>query len=239
MIFHKKIWMSLRKRIYLFFGKRFYIKKIKGLRYLLDIRNRVDRHIDAFSVYEKEQVEFLISELKKSKCSCFIDIGSHWGYYSLNFANEPSLSSSIIYAFEPDQVNRNQLYANIFLNDFQNRITVFDYALSSQEGELNFHHFDENNRGRSCIAKDGELVVKTEKLDKLVSLTDEVIGIKVDVEGHELDVISGMNEVLKNNACILQVESFDDVLPDLLSAMSSLGYKKIKTIDYDHYFVKL
>ena len=236
MVFYKKHWMSLRKKVFLLLGKRYFIKKVDGLHLLLDIKNRVDRHIDAFSQYEKSQTDFLFNKLKSAQCSCFIDIGSHWGYYSLLFASHNYFDRADIYAFEPDSINRNQLNANLFLNKLQDRIKVYDYALSNQDGTLFFHHFDENNRGRSCIAEDGEITVQTTRLDSVLTLKGQMLGIKVDVEGHELDVISGMQETLKNNKCIIQIESFSEMLPDLLSVMSKLNYKNIATIDSDHYF---
>ncbi len=228
--------MSLRKKIFIFLGKRFYIKKVDGIHLLLDIKNRVDRHIDAFGKYEESQIDFLFNKLKSVQCSCFIDIGSHWGYYSLLFASRSCFKQAEVYAFEPDAINRNQLYSNLFLNRFQDRIKVFEYALSNQDGELRFHRYDESNRGRSCIAEDGEITVKTIKFDSLLKFKNKVIGIKIDVEGHELDVINGMKDTLVNNKCIVQVESFPEALPDLLVIMSQLSYKKIATIDSDHFF---
>lgn len=236
MKFHKKIWMSFRKKLFLLFNKRYYIKHVQGVTCLLDMRNRVDRHIDAFSVYEKPQIDFLFSRLREIDCNCFIDIGSHWGHYSLSFAKEDSFKNAEIHAFEPDKVNRYQLYANLFLNRLQERIHVHEYAVSSNEGELRFHHFAENNRGRSGIAADGEFVVKTVKLDTVIPYKDKKIGIKVDVEGHELDVISGMEKILLNNICMVQIESFDEVLSDLHEKMTGLGYSLIKSIESDHYF---
>lgn len=228
--------MSLRKQVFLLLGKRYYVKNIKGLMYLLDMRNRVDRHIDAFSEYEKPQIDFFLSKLKSSNCSVFVDIGSHWGYYSLLFADESCFDQAKIYAFEPDRFNRYQLYANLFLNKKHDRIEVFEYAISSKEGELRFHHYEENNRGRSCVADDGEMVVKTSRLDTVLPIMNEVLGIKIDVEGHELDVIAGMLNTLKNNTCILQIESFPDVLPKLQKLMTESGYSMINTISFDHYF---
>jgi len=233
---HKKFWMSFKKNLLLFLGKRFYIKKTPKLLYLIDMRNRIDRRIDAFSEYEKHQIDFLFTLLKENNCSCFIDIGSHWGYYSMLFAKEKFFDDASILAFEPDKVNKYQLYANLFLNKLQDRITVYDYALSGEDGESRFHHFNENNRGKSHITNNGESIVQTRKLDSLINTKNEVIGIKIDVEGHELDVISGMTELLKNNRCILQIESFSDLYPDLLSKMTELGYSNISNIGSDHYF---
>jgi FkbM family methyltransferase len=235
---HKKIFMSLKKRFYLSIGKRFHIKKIRGLIYMLDMKNRVDRQVDAFSIYEKPQVDFLFAQLKDNSCGCFLDIGSHWGYYSLLFAKESCFEHAKIYAFEPDMVNRYQLYGNLFLNKLQDRVRVFEYAISKEEGEVKFHRFDDNNRGRSRVADDGELVVRTARLDTHVKEKGQTIGVKIDVEGHELDVIAGMTELLANNNCILQIESFVEVLPALKEVMDDLGYSMINTIMEDHYFVK-
>lgn len=232
------MWMSLRKRILLSIGKRFYVKKVNGLLYLLDMKNRVDRRIDAFSEYEDPQIDLFFSMLKKENCNHFIDIGSHWGWYSLRFSKEACFDQADIYAFEPDEINRNQLYANLFLNKLHSRVIVYDYALSDKKGKINFHHYEENNRGRSCIAEYGNVVVQTAILDDILKLKNQVIGVKIDVEGHELNVLSGMVELLKNNSCILQIESFDDVLPSLLSKLSKNGYKKVASIDYDYYFIK-
>lgn len=238
MRFQKRFWMSIRKNFFLFIGKRFHIKKVRGLTYMLDMRNRVDRYVDAFSIYEKPQIDFLFSQLKKNKCSCFIDIGAHWGYYSLLFAKEACFDQAEIHAFEPDKINRYQLYGNLFLNKLQDRIVVYDCAISKEEGEARFHRFGENNRGKSCITDDGEIVVKTARLDTHIKKKDESIGVKVDVEGHELDVIAGMTELLSNNACMLQIESFAESLPVLKGAMADLGYTMINTIADDHYFIK-
>lgn len=235
-LYKRKYWLSLKKRVFLSAGRRFHIKKIKGLRYLLDMKNQVDRNIDAFSEYEKNQVTFFLSRLKESKCNCFIDIGSHWGYYSMLFANEVCFNQAEIHAFEPDKTNRYQLYANLFLNNLQDRIKVYETAISHKDGELRFHHFDANNRGRSCIAEDGEVIVKTSRLDTLLNIENKILGVKIDVEGHELEVISGMQEILKNNICILQIESFTETYKGLNNIMSEMGFKRITTIGADHYY---
>lgn len=233
---HKKLLMSLKKNVSLITGRRFHVKKISTLSYLLDMKNRIDRTIDAFSAYEKRQTDYLFPQLKKNNCTCFIDIGAHWGHYSMLFASEPCFDQAQIHAFEPDKINRYQFYANLFMNKLQERIIVHEYAISSEESELKFHHSEENNRGKSHITNDGEIIVKAKKLDSLITVTNEMIGIKIDIEGHEIEAISGMTELLKQNRCILQIESFTQTLPELITIMSELGYSNIYDIDSDHFF---
>lgn len=233
---HKKLLMSLKKKLSLITGQRFYVKKISSLSYLLDMKNRIDRRIDAFSEYEQPQIDFFFTQLKNNNCTYFIDIGAHWGHYSMQFANEACFDHAQIQAFEPDKINRYQLYANLFMNKLQDRIIVHEYTISNEESEQRFHHSDDNNRGKSHITNDGELIVKTKKLDSLITVTNEIIGIKIDIEGHEIEAISGMTELLKQNRCILQIESFPQTLPELITKMSELGYSNTSNIESDHYF---
>lgn len=233
---YKRVWMSIRKRILLKYNRRYYVKFTGKLFYLLDMRNRVDRHIDASSEYERRQLVYLFSKLKAINCNCFIDIGSHWGLYSLHFANEGCFSDAKIFAFEPDKVNRYQLYANLFLNKMEDRIRVYGYALSNRKGKARFHHFADNNRGRSGITSEGETEVEVEELDNIVDIKGQAVGIKIDVEGHEVEAISGMSSLLKNNVCVLQVESFESQLPEVHKRLLELGYEKINKIDSDNYY---
>jgi len=52
---------------------------------------------------------------------------------------------------------------------------------------------------------------------------------------HESNVVAGMTELLENNKSILQIESFEDVLPGLSCQLEKAGYKHIHCIESDHY----
>ena len=60
--------------------------------------------------------------------------------------------------------------------------------------------------------------------------------VKIDVEGHELNVIQGSKEFLKNNFCLIQVEiSHENSLREFDIVMNRLGYSLVKKID-DYYY---
>ena len=44
--------------------------------------------------------------------------------------------------------------------------------------------------------------------DDYIKLTNEKISIKIDVEGHELRVLKGIKNIIKQNQCVLQIEIF-------------------------------
>jgi len=236
MKFIKKHWMSIRKRLRLAISERFFLKRVGNTLFLLDIRNKVDRHVDVSNGYETKQVKYLTQLLKNSGCGVFCDIGAHWGYYSILLAKCPGFERVEFYAFEPDKVNRYQLYANLFINKLEQVIKVYTCGLSDYDGEASFQSYDESNRGKSRLSSQGDSSVTVNRLDGLLSFKDEVIGFKIDVEGHEVGVVAGMQELLKNNKCILQIESFADKLSSLSLQMENLGYKKIHSIKNDHYF---
>ena len=56
-------------------------------------------------------------------------------------------------AFEPDQQNRYQLYGNLFLNQFESKIEVNDFGLSSKNKKVSFGIRKEGNRGGKTIKK--------------------------------------------------------------------------------------
>ena len=63
--------------------------------------------------------------------------------------------------------------------------------------------------------------------DEYLNLKDEKISFKIDVEGHELNVLEGINKTLVNNKCILQIEIFEKNFNSVNNYLLSMGFKKI------------
>ena len=81
---------------------------------------------------------------------------------------------------------------------------------------------------------DYEIIVKP--LDQTFNKKKKNCFIKIDVEGHEQDVIIGSQNVLKNNSCLLQVEiSKKEDLNEFDNLMRSLGYSLVNKIQ-DYYY---
>ncbi len=235
----KKHWMSIRKRLRLAVSERFFVRRVDDKLFLLDIRNRVDRHIDFSGCYEAEQVSYFTKLIRQQGCTVFLDIGAHWGYYTILLALNPELRGIEFHAFEPDKINRYQLYANLFINKLEQEVNVHEYGVSDFNGTANFHSYDETNRGKSRISPQGQGAIKVRRLDDEIVANNEVVAIKIDVEGHEIGVVDGMQQLLRNNQCLLQIESFENKFPVLLKQLESLGYSQIKVINQDHYFTNI
>ena len=78
--------------------------------------------------------------------------------------------------------------------------------------------------------------VRAFRMEDEVPLLDSVLIVKIDVEGHELAVIKGMENLLRNNRCLLQVEVFDQGLEAFVKTMDALGYRLTTEIGHDRYF---
>ena len=236
----------IRKLYYQFlflFRKDFKVYRRGGLKLLLDAQSNVDRSIIRKEYWEKEQMHYLLSTATDIldadvAQNVFIDIGSYLGWYSFNAWKTGAFGS--INAFEADPYNFAKLNMNIHLNDAEEQVKVFNVAVSDTSGSINYRRSitDPNNRGRSGVDLDGKLDTSLEcvKLDDVLEIKDSIIIVKIDVEGHELNVLNGMLKLLKLNRAFLQVEIFPNVLLEVKDLMEENGYEHVNSIDHDHYF---
>ena len=123
-----------------------------------------------------------------------------------------------------------------FLNNFEREIEVYNFGLSSNNKEVAFGIVEDGNRGGKTIMESGELKIKVKPLDEVFLEKSKICFVKIDVEGHELDIIKGSKKFLKNNFCLIQVEiSHEDSLREFDIVMNKLGYSLVKKID-DYYY---
>jgi len=129
----------------------------------------------------------------------FLDIGANRGRYSIQAINRGKYKK--VYAFEPLNYNLKYFQKNIELNNLNDKIIVFPYALSDKEKEVKIF-FDPIHTGGATIDnpqfKIKEEFVKTKKLDNFIDKINpkKVSFIKIDVEGHEYKLLKGADEFL-------------------------------------------
>lgn len=224
-------------------GRRFVARRMNHL-LLFDLDSTHDKYILAFGFYEEEQRRMLFSAARELSAApgprVFIDIGAHSGVYSL-WAHESGLFDRIV-AVEADPRNVAQLQANLFLNDLVGEIAVVAAAAAGASGEVSFGMAHQKSRDVSRIATDDPdakvdvQTVRAVRIDDIESARGGVVVAKIDVEGYEAEVIRGMNGLLANNACLLQIEVFEPRLDQITAMMASLGFHKIADIGNDRYF---
>ena len=148
--------------------------------------------------------------------SVFVDVGANIGAITI-YAGLSGLFRHVI-AIEPDALNRSVLERNVSINGMAERVTVVPVAASRCIGEMTLHR-DQKNLGAHSLEPDfattpGSLeTVTVQPLDHIVAqagFSAEDIGfIKIDVEGHESDVLHGMSDILASGPPILMEATFD------------------------------
>ncbi|MDP3960827.1 MAG: FkbM family methyltransferase [Pseudorhodobacter sp.] len=202
-----------------------------------------EKRNDLTRVYEPIQIDLLRSLASRCANAVFLDIGANIGVYSIMLSRENSFSE--FHAFEALSSLSMEIQKNLNLNDLQDLIHVHQVVLSDGAGEVEFIV-------RSDFAGDGgvrsthqfsnfpyDRIEKLQKvaLDGVVQIRGRDIVAKIDVEGHELMVLQGAKDTLRNNKGFLQIEILkNELLAETESLLASLGWFRLFTIDRDYYF---
>ncbi|MBN1799982.1 MAG: FkbM family methyltransferase [Candidatus Lokiarchaeota archaeon] len=177
-----------------------------------------------FNLSEKSQMKKARENLSKNGI-CF-DIGANVGIYTLLF----SRYSKKVYSFEPLPRNISYLFRIISKNNIKNAIIV-PCAVSNTNEILKFKEGDSIALGK--LDKKGTIPVQSITLDNFVkNLSIKPNMLKIDVEGAELAVLQGADELLrKSKPKILLSTHGNDIKQKCLNYLNDIGYEKIEPID--------
>lgn len=185
---------------------------------------------------------YLFHELSKALgAEVFLDIGANIGAYSVLMAALPTIQE--VHAFEPAPQTYAELRLNVAQNSHASRITPHQIALSNQAGTATFGVISPLSGANSIldtsIHQDKQMQqrveVMTSPLDSLLSFAGRVISIKIDVEGHELQVLRGAARTLSSNSCIVQIEDYQTEQEGLAKFFLDCGYRRLFNVGPDQY----
>jgi FkbM family methyltransferase len=164
-----------------------------------------------------------------------IDLGANIGVYSVVLSSY--LNKTKVYAFEPQPVIFNILNENIKLNNCDN-IVAYNYGASDTESTfyMNASYDKKENMGAFRICDNStDLKILCKPID-LLNL-DNIGYIKIDVEGHELQALIGMQNTIKKCTPILQIEIHEDspTRTSTFNFIESVGYKKYHKLTHCDY----
>lgn len=209
----------------------------RGLLIHIDTNSWLERWILNQDYYEPELVDFLERCLKPGMVAC--DVGANIGCHTLVMANAVGANGRV-FAFEPNPAIHQRLLANISLNRFA-QAEVLPLCLSDQaRDETLFAPLDsEYNQGLASMHRGNlgprcqEITVTSVTLDDFVREQglNRLDLLKVDVEGHEFQVLSGGRQVLERFKPVLVMEFSErqwanaSVLPEQAEDyLTKLGY---------------
>lgn len=150
--------------------------------------------------YEAAVDEALLGALRPGDIAW--DIGANVGLYTRKIAERVGAGGRV-YAFEPSPANAAQLKANCATLA---NVTLLNCGLSSQAGRTKFLQGSDDIGATSRIVGAGDIGanalqdVELRRADDIVASGTAPVPdvVKIDVEGHEYDVLEGMADVLAN-----------------------------------------
>ena len=211
----------------------FFIKKnFLPQSYLL--KKRLERSIKN---NDEEEIKLVKSFITPNTDS--IDVGVYRGVYSY----EMSKYSKLVHSFEPNPILFNNIEKD--LKKIIKNIKFYNNALSDKDGLMSLKipirnkGYDKKNyeeyfqMGKASIHNKNDMDefesfdIKSKQLDSF-NFTNKISFIKIDVEGHETEVIKGSERTIENNKPTLLVEIEEQYtqkkVEDTLKYINSLGY---------------
>lgn len=179
--------------------------------------------------------EKIIGQLnQKKEDSYFYDVGANIGLYS--WLCRKLSSNRKILAFEPDPKNFELLQMTKENSKIKN-INLFNIALSNRMETVSFQQ--DTLTSATGMISDGQtpwiekylgqetnsIQVNTDYLDNKTFKTQDPSLIKIDVEGHELEVLRGGEKKLSQCKPLLLIESFPPNLDKVVNFLTKLGYE--------------
>lgn len=154
------------------------------------------------------------------------DVGANFGYYSLVFVGSDATRRAI--AIEPQGDNLELLHRNARLRP---GLTVEAAVASSVAGRVAFSpDATTGHKGHVTHAGEGSVTVRSVTLDGLAEIHGAPDIVKVDVEGHELEVLRGAGQILVSRPVVF-VECFHGIDGPCVGLLRTMGYSVLDAED--------
>jgi len=153
-----------------------------------------------------------------------LDIGANIGYVTLILAELVGRAGHV-YAVEPGPRNFEILRKNIDLNNYRERISAYQIAISDRNEILKLYMSQSSNLHSITASTNTEQAVDVVAKTGDEFLEDKMLPsfIKMDLEGAEVEAIRGMIETLSNTASPVKI--LIEVHPMYYSAVRSFEYE--------------
>lgn len=177
------------------------VKSVLDYQMILDINNGgLEKDIFLHGIREKESTDIFLDYLKNGMN--VVDIGANIGYYTLMEASKVGDSGNVL-AIEPTLSSFNMLKKNCSINGFEN-IDFVNNAVGLESKNVGIDKGRSPNLNRISAKHPGKELVKQETLNNLVDIEPDIV--RMDVQGYELEILKGMDNLLESNDMMLFIE---------------------------------
>lgn len=209
----------------------------------LTLTEKSRERLSYFLEIEELHLALLLVLSLQSSADVLIDVGANMGFYSLVIGHyKPEIRG---WAYEASPESFKELTANLEAlgcADLKPR----PIALSNRTGQALFHDYG-GCSGRNGLASTSfyppglerqELEVATTTLDReLADLQGQHLVLKIDTEGHELEVIQGATNLLRDNKAVVQIETGHGLRGMFAQQLlQQLGYRECFRLGPDQFF---
>lgn len=213
-----------------------------GFKMVIDTSDFVQRRYITDEGKGEESInEVMREKIKGINDGDFIDVGANVGFYPLMFCQ---YNEGTAYSFEPLSYNIQRFDKNMELNGFDN-YNLFEIGLSDHrhESKIYYHAYNKGAGGEMSGESGIDLFLQSEKvsfdtLDNIQLQSNDISLMKIDVEGHEQDVIKGAEQTIRREMPEILVEIHPtrlkqngQSLESFLSTLFEIGYDSVYLIE--------
>lgn len=179
--------------------------------------------LDAVGEYSEEEVQKLLSLI--SSDSVVMEVGANIGTISVPVAKKAKWT----YLFEAQPKTADILFDNLVQNEVFDKSTLVRCAVSDRTSTLYIDDVDYDqdtlNGGAASVGATGSIKVNATTLDEQCAGFGRLDLLKIDVEGHELEVLKGGEKLIKRLMPIIYIENDRKEKSEaLISKLFELGY---------------
>ena len=192
-------------------------------------------HVIRDGFFDKAMTGFIGSKLRPG--DTFVDVGANVGLYSLLAANSVGPSGCVV-AIEPSPFLSELLLDNVLMNGFDDRVVVVSEAVGRAPGLAKLYTFARHAGGatlfpevatRVATLNRENAIVHEIKVNTLAAILNERLKnkpnlIKIDVEGAEVEVLSGAVDYLSKvpNLRLIVEWHPSNMSPEIMKELFSL-----------------
>jgi FkbM family methyltransferase len=188
---------------------------------IFDEDELVGLSLATYGEYSEGEVEVFRKVLKPGDVA--IDVGANIGALTIPMANLVA-PGGLVYAFEASAANVQLLSRNVNQNQCDDLVLIFPVAASDDVGMLKV---DKQSALHAYSRKDineGEFDVPSVTIDSLELPRCKLI--KIDVDGHELQVLNGAVETIKRCRPVIYIENeIDAKREEMVAWFIDHGYR--------------
>lgn len=229
-------WLEKNKEKYVAFGPVTY--RVKGRRY--KVYPNTNFHLYMYGPKKNLSIVPLISKYAKPG-NAVIDVGAHSGYFTICLSDAVG-SDGKVYAFEASPIIYTELQETVGSNGLANVETI-NKAVSDEVGHIDFFLAPTwKSEISSMRPGDGnKTAIEAVTLDSVIPDSQPVSFVKIDVEGAEMKVLTGMKDIIQRDHPTMVIEISDPWLRELGSSSAEVfdllhrhGYKTFEIRERDY-----